>query len=62
VPYDGNPRKTGSWFYFDGAHRKAANWSFPDADTAVFTYPPVDGTPRSDNAKLIYRRVKASPK
>jgi hypothetical protein len=57
VLYDGNPRKTSSWLYFERANGKAANWSFPDEDTAVFTYPPIDGKPSGDNAKLIYRRA-----
>jgi hypothetical protein len=57
VPYDGDPHKSGSWLYFDGANGKAANWSFPDNNTAIFTYPPIDGKPRADNPKLIYRRA-----
>jgi hypothetical protein len=56
-PYDGNPHKNGSWLYFDGANGKAANWSFPDESTAVFTYPPIEGISRADNPRLIYRRV-----
>ena len=55
VLYNGNPHKSGSWLHFERAHGKAANWSFPDENTAVFTYPPVDGKPSTDNAKLIYR-------
>ena len=55
VAYDGDPHKTRSWLYFDRANGKAGNWSFPDENTALFTYPSLDGKLSADNAKRIYR-------